>query len=131
MKTLLIAGLAGLTLIPASAMAAPSAQDVRDARHHAVEERREARDARWDYHREVREYNRAHPWRANFRYQRFTVGQRIQPVYYSRTYVITDYGRFRWSRPGTHQVWVRHYNDALLVNTRTGRVIRVTYGAFR
>jgi len=131
MKKLLIAGLAALTLIPSTAMAAPTARDVQRAHQNVVAQRHDVRQARWDYAREVRAYNQAHPWRAGFRYHRFAAGERIQAQYYGRAYVVSDYGRFHWARPGANQVWVRHYNDALLVNTHTGRVIRVTYNAFR
>jgi len=131
MKKLLIAGLAALTLIPATAMAQP-AHDARRPQPNAHEQRHDNRQpARWDRSREVREYNRAHPWRANFRYTRFAAGQRIQPQYYNRAYFVGDYARLRLARPGANQTWVRHYDDALLVNTRTGRVVRVMYGAFR
>lgn len=125
MQKLLIASLAALTLLPATAMAAPPAHPAQRSHYD------DQRHARWDHGREVRDYNRAHPWRAPFRYHRFANGERIQPRYYSRAYVIADYGRFRWARPGAHQMWVRHYDDALLVNTRTGRVVRVMYNVFR
>ena len=145
MKTLMLASLAALVLVPPTAMAQPaggphhdrqdirSAQrDVRDARRDVRDARQDVRDARQDYRRDVRAYNRAHPWRsAPFRYKRFTAGARIQPVYYGNQYAVRDYQRFHWSRPGANQRWVRHYDDALLVNTRTGRVVKVIYNAFR
>lgn len=144
MKKLILASLAALALIPSAAMAQSSGQprhdqrqvqrdvrDVRDARRDVRQDQRDLRNARWDYASEVRSYNRAHPWRANFRYERFRPGAQIRPAYYSRNYVITDYARFRWARPGVNQQWVRHYNDALLVNVRTGRVVKVHYNAFR
>jgi Ni/Co efflux regulator RcnB len=154
-KKLILASLAALVLVPSTAMAQPAPQqrhdvrdaqrdvrdarrdvqdarrDVHDSRRDVHDSRRDVRDARWDYNREVRDYNRARPWKANFRYQRFATGARIQPAYYGRNYVIADYGRFHWARPGVNQSWVRHYNDALLVNTRTGRVVKVVYNAFR
>ena len=144
MKKLILASLAALALVPSTAMAQSAAdvrhdrrevreerRDVREARRDLQEERRDLRDAKWDYSREVRDYNRAHPWKANFRYQRFATGARIQPAYYGSRYVIADYGRFHWAKPGVNQRWVRHYNDALLVNTRNGRVVKVVYNAFR
>jgi Ni/Co efflux regulator RcnB len=144
MKKLIFASLAALALIPSTAMAQSASdvrrerqdvreeqRDVRDARRDLRQEQRELRDARWDYNREVRDYNRAHPWKADFRYKRYTAGARIQPAYYSHRYVIVDYGRFRWARPGVNERWVRHYDDALLVNIRTGRVVKVIYHAFR
>ncbi|BAK65498.1 hypothetical protein SLG_08230 [Sphingobium sp. SYK-6] len=144
MKKLILAGLATLALLPATAMAQPAshyqqerhqaqkdARKVHDARQDLREAKRDVRDARWDYAREVRDYNRAHPWRATFRYQRFQPGARIQPAYYGRAYIVSDYGRFRWAKPGVNQRWVRHYNDALLVNIKTGRVVKVVHNAFR
>lgn len=145
MKKLILASLAALVLVPSAGMAQPAGQlhrdrhdvrdaqrDVRDARRDVQDARRDVRDARHDYRQDVRAYNRAHPWRAApFRYKRFTDGARIQPVYYGRQYVIADYQRFRWTKPRANQRWVRHYDDALLVNTRTGRVVKVMYNAFR
>jgi len=144
MKKLILASLAALALVPSTAMAQSAAdlrhgrhevrderRDVREARRDLRDEKRDLRDARWDYNREVRDYNRANPWKANFRYQRFAPGARIQPAYYGSRYTIGDYGRFHWARPGVNQRWVRHYDDALLVNVRTGRVVRVVNNAFR
>lgn len=143
MRKFLIAGLAALTLIPSTAMAQPyhaqSRQDVREERRDVKEAkrdlrdaRRDVRDARWDYQREVREYNREKAWRgAPFKYQRFRAGAVVRPVYYGRNYVVNDWRRFRWDAPRANQQWVRHYNDALLVNTRTGRVVKVIPNAFR
>lgn len=143
-KKLIFASLAALALVPSTAMAQSGAdlrrerqdvreqqRDVRDARRDLRQEQRELRDAKWDYNREVRDYDRARPWNANFRYQRFAVGARIQPAYYGRNYVISDYGRFHWARPGANQQWIRHFDDALLVNVRTGRVVKVVPNAFR
>lgn len=143
-KKLIFASLTALALVPSTAIAQSQhdlrharqevreeRRDVRDARRDLREEQRELRDAKWDARREARDYDRAHPWRANFRYQQFRPGARIQPVYYGRSYVITDYARFHWARPGVNQRWVRHFDDALLVNVRTGRVIKVVHNAFR
>lgn len=143
-KKLIFASLAALALVPSTAMAQSAGElrrdrqevreerrDVRDARRDLKEEKRELRDAKGDYRREARDYDRAHPWRAGFRYQQFRPGARIQPVYYGRNYVIADYARFRWDRPGVNQRWVRHYDDALLVNVRTGRVVKVVHNVFR
>jgi Ni/Co efflux regulator RcnB len=139
MKKLILAGLAALTIIPSVAIAQPrpqsapqSANDMHRGRHDVRDTRHNVRDARQDRQRVVREYNRTNPWRAApFRYHRFNVGARIQPSYYNSRYAVKDYQRFHWSRPGANQRWVRHYDDALLVNTRTGRVVKVIRNAFR
>lgn len=136
MKKQILASLAALAVIPSVAIAQPAAHPVngvhRSDRHDVRDTRHNARDVRQDHQRVVREYNRTNPWRAApFRYKRFDVGARIQPSYYGSRYVVKDYQRFHWNRPGANQRWVRHYDDALLVNTRTGRVVKVVRNAFR
>lgn len=130
MKKLILASLAALVLVPSTAMA-QSAAELRHDRREIQEQKRDVRDARQEYRSDARDYARAHPWKSSFKYQRFTAGARIQPAYYGRSYVISDYGRFRWAKPGVNQRWVRHYDDALLINTRTGRVVKVVNNAFR
>ncbi|WNO54281.1 RcnB family protein [Stakelama saccharophila] len=39
--------------------------------------------------------------------------------------MIADPGRYRLDYPGRWRRWVRHYDDVLLVDVRTGRVLRV------
>jgi Ni/Co efflux regulator RcnB len=153
MKKFLIAGIAALALVPSVASAQPYngqqqhrqdardyrpdprdvRQNDRDVRRPAVDPRHDSRqEARWDYGREARDYNRANPWRAApFKYQKFKAGSSIRPAYFARNYVINDYQRFRWSAPRVNERWVRHYDDALLVNVRSGRVVKVVYNAFR
>jgi len=138
MKKLILASLAALVLVPSMASAQSAnelrrdRQDIRHEQRDVRDQRRDVRDAKQEYREDVRNYNRAHPWRAApFRYQRFTVGARIQPAYFGRNYVVNDYRQFRWTTPGANQRWVRHYDDALLVNVRTGRVVKVVYSAFR
>lgn len=152
MKKFLIAGIAALTLIPSVVAAQPSQgprhdgrdyrqdqrdhRDQRDVRRPNVEPQRHVQpprhEARWDYGREVRDYNRGNPWRAApFKYQRFKAGSSIRPAYFARPYVIHNFQRFRWDAPKVNQRWVRHYDDALLVNVRSGRVVKVVRNAFR
>lgn len=135
MKKLILTSLAALALLPAalpSAAMAQSAAEVRHSRQDVREQRRDLRDAKRDYRQDVRDYNRAHPWgRAPFKYNRFTIGARIQPVYFGPRYAVADWRRFHWAAPAANQRWVRHYDDALLVNVRTGRVVKVIYNAFR
>ncbi len=138
MKKFILASLAALVLVPSTAMAQSAGelrrdrQDIRQDQRDVRDARNDVRDARQEYREDVRDYNRAHPWRAApFKYNRFSVGARIQPAYYGRNYVVTDWRRFHWAAPRANQRWVRHYDDALLVNTRTGRVVKVVYSAFR
>jgi len=103
-------------------------RDVRDARQDVREARREYREDLRDY-RDYRASNRqafrGPAFRSNFRYQQFRPGVRIAPNYYGQRYVVNNYRNYRLPNPGARQTWVRHYNDMLLVNTRTGTVVRV------
>lgn len=155
MRKLIILGLIAATAMPGAAMA-QSRGEVRDSARELRQEQRELRDARrygdrrdvreerrdvrearrevredWrDYRRSNRNVYRAGNWRAPFRYTRWNEGARIRPVYYSSRYYISDPYRYRLPRPGNNLRWVRHYNDVLLVNVRSGRVMQVHRGFF-
>ncbi|WP_373487030.1 RcnB family protein [Blastomonas sp.] len=110
-------------------------RDVREERRDVRDQRRDVRDARQEYREDLRDYNRyrssnrnafrAQPFRANFRYQQFRPGVTIAPRFYGQRYVVNNYRAYRLPVPGARQQWVRHYNDVLLINARTGRVLRV------
>lgn len=105
-------------------------RDVRDAREDLRDARREYRDDWREHRRENRGmYSRGH-WRAPFRYQRFHEGARLRPMYYRERFYISDPGRYRLPAASGPMRWVRHYDDALLVNVRTGRVVRVINGFY-
>lgn len=104
--------------------------DIRDARGDLREARQEHREDWQDYRREHRQTYARGNWRAPFRYQRFSEGVRLRPVYYSSRYYIVDAGRYRLPAAYGPLRWVRHYDDALLVNIRTGRVVRVINGFY-
>lgn len=134
------------------ARASGDRRDIRDARGDVREARQEYREDRRDRNRDrngYRDRNRnwgsndwrgyrntnrnlyaRGNWRAPFRYNRFQIGGRIAPNYFGSQYVIQDPWRYRLpiARPNTR--WVRHYNDVLLVNYRTGRVIQVNRGFY-
>ncbi len=103
---------------------------MREARREYREDRRD-RDRNWGNNdwRDWRGHNRSvfsrGNWRAPFRYQSFRPGVRIGLNFYGSAYRINDPWRYRLPRPGYNQVWVRHYDDLILVDTRRGRVIRV------
>jgi len=104
-------------------------RDVRDAREDLRDARREHREDWRDYRAKNRSaYSRGN-WRAPFAYQRFHEGVVLRPTYYSSRYYI-DAGRYRLPAASGPNRWVRHYDDALLVNVRTGRVIRVINGFY-
>jgi len=148
MRKLIILGLMAATIIPGAAMAQSraevrdSARDLRYAqrhgnRHDVREARRDVRDARQELREDWRDYRKSHRdvyrggnWRAPFRYSQWNTGSQLRPSYYAPRYYINDYQRYRLSRPGPNLRWVRHYNDVLLVNVRTGRVVQVNRGFF-
>lgn len=158
-KIIVTALLAATAVSGATVPSAASAQswgEVRDSRRDVREERRELRDAYRDgdrrdireerrdvaraereYAKDLRDYRRTHPrvyarghWNAPFRYHRWERGVGIAPRYYGARYAINDPWRYRLPRPARHQMWVRHYDDVLLVNTRTGRIADVYYNFF-
>jgi hypothetical protein len=63
-------------------------------------------------------------------YQRYDIGWRLWPSYYSSNFWINDpwYYRLPYAPPGTR--WVRYYDDALLVDTWSGQVVDVIYDFF-
>lgn len=129
-------------------------RDVRDAQRHGDrrdvrQERNELRDSRQEYREDLRDRDRSWRnddwrdwrghnrgiysrgrWNAPFRYQPFREGARISLNFYGPRYRIADPWRFHLPRPGYNQVWVRHYDDLLLVDMRRGVVIRVIRGFY-
>lgn len=129
-------------------------RDVRQAYRHGTprqvrSERRELRDARQEYredradrnHRWGRDDwqrwrtgNRATfargSWRAPFAYTTFRPGVRIRSTYFAPRYYLADPWRYRLPPTYSYQRWVRHYDDLLLVDVRTGYVGRVIRGFF-
>lgn len=96
------------------------------------------RDWRRDNHYDWRRYRDHH--RSLFRlgfyvdpfgwgYQPFSIGWRMWPDYYGNQYWI-DPGMYELPYPPPGAVWVRYWNDALLVDTYSGTVIDVIPGFF-
>lgn len=155
MRKIMIAALAAATLMPVAAPIAADAQsygevrrdqrevresrrdvqdarrsgdrgDIRNARQELREDRRELRDDRRDYRRSDRGYNRGtYAGPRGYRYQPVTVGHRFEPSYYGRNYWVNDWNSYRLARPGLNQRWVRYGNDVVLIDVRSGRVLRV------
>ena len=155
MKTkLLIAAVIATTFTPMAAQAQTrelqrdrqevreQQRDVRDARRtgdrrDVREERRDVREARQEHREDWREYRQknrrafqATRFNAPFRYRTFNNGVSIGASYYAPRYRVSNYQNYRLPNPGRYQTYVRHYNDVLLVNTRTGRVIRAYRGFY-
>jgi Ni/Co efflux regulator RcnB len=63
-------------------------------------------------------------------YRPYQVGWRLWPSYYGRQYWIDDPWQYRlpYAPPGT--VWVRYWDDALLVDRWSGQVIDVIHNFF-
>lgn len=101
------------------------------------EERGEYRDAKREYREDWRDYRqknrnafRGTRFNAPFRYRTFSDGVSIGSSYYAPRYRVSNYQNYRLPQPGRYQTYVRHYNDVLLVNTRTGRVVRAYRGFY-
>ena len=149
MKSIKAKLLAGALIAAMLAPAAAAGAQTRDLRHDRQEVREDRRDVRQDqrelrrdqrdlrdarqeqrqdwrsYRAQHREMYRAPAFRAPFRYQRFGVNSRIDARYWGTSYRVSNVARWRLPPAGHGQVYVRHYNDLLLVNTRTGRVAAV------
>ena len=152
MRKILIAALAASALVP-SVATAQSAREVYQSRREvtqdrremrrdiargdwreAREDRRELRDDRRELREDWQDYRRAH--RNEFRrdahvaprglrYRTVGVGTQLNAGFYGRNYWLNDYSRYRLPRLGASQQYVRYGNDVLVVNVRSGRVLRV------
>ena len=117
-------------------------RDVKEAKRYGNrsdvrEERRDVREARQEYREDWQNYRqrnrnafRGSRFNAPFRYRTFNTGVSIGQSYYAPRYRVSNYSNYRLPHPGRYQTYVRHYNDVLLVNTRTGRVIRAYRGFY-
>jgi hypothetical protein len=63
-------------------------------------------------------------------YQRYNIGWRLYPAYYSQSFWLTDPYMYDLPYAPWPLEWVRYYNDALLVNVFTGQVEDVMYDFF-
>lgn len=71
-------------------------------------------------------------WRypSGYRYRRWSVGLLLPSLFLNNAYYFDDYGRMGLGGPPWGYRWVRYGPDLLLVETRTGRIEDVIYGAF-
>src|SRR3546814_133755 len=103
------------------------------ARHDVRGERRDLRNARQEYREDRRDWQRDRRyanWRAPFQYHRFVAGNRLNGRYYAPAYRLNYDARWRIPRAGAGLSYIRHYDDLLLVNVRSGAVVRVYRGFF-
>jgi len=138
MRKLLVAAIAATVLVP-SAASAQSAREVRQDQREvrrdvargdfqeAREDRRELREDWRDYRRTHRNvYNRpAYVAPRGYRYRPVVIGTTLNQRFWAPRYRIRNYDTYRLPYPGRNRVYVRYGNDVLLINARTGRVIRV------
>ncbi len=153
-KSLLTAALAAATLVPSVASAQSNElrrdrQDIRQEQRDVARarqngdradvqhQRQDVRNARQEYREDWRDYRNGHRdlyrgtrFRASFGYTRFGVGSAIGTRYYAPGYQVSNVSRWRLPAAYRGTAYVRHYNDLLLVNTRSGRVIRVYNGFY-
>lgn len=69
------------------------------------------------------------PYR-DWRYRRLDIGFSLWPLFYSQQYWISDPWHYRLPEAYGPYRWVRYYDDALLVDVRTGQVVDVIHGVF-
>ena len=157
MRKILIAAMAASILIP-SAASAQSREEVRrgqaevqrdraDARQaerqgdwqKAQRARQEAREDQREVNSDWREYRAKHRstfQRGNYqaprgqRYRAVRAGHTFQPAFYNSRYWVSNYRAYRLPNPGYGHRWIRYGNDVLLINARSGRVLRVISGFF-
>lgn len=65
-----------------------------------------------------------------YSYRRFGLGYQLYPSYYGSRYWLNDPWQYRLPYVGGSYRWVRYWDDALLVDLRTGRVVDVLYDFF-
>ncbi len=150
----LIAAVIAATLTPMAAQAQTremqrNNQDVReekrelkDAKRYGTKadvraERRDVREAKQERREDWRDYRQSNRrafqgtrFNAPFRYRTFNNGGTIGSSYYGPRYRVANYANYRLPHPGRGLTYVRHYNDVLLVNTRTGRVVQAYRGFY-
>lgn len=126
-KTLMIAA----AMVAVTAPVAVQARDNRPDRHEIRDAKKDLREARQDYREDWQDYRRDHrenfrgsKFNAPFRYRSFNTGARLSVSYYQPRYYVNNYSNYHLRAPGYNQRYVRHYNDLLLVNIRTGVVVR-------
>ncbi len=93
-------------------------------------------DRRYDW-RSYRDRNRSHyrmpryynPYRGRS-YTRFSIGFGLSSLFYSQRYWINDPWYYRLPPAYGDYRWIRYYDDALLVDIYSGRVVDVIYDFF-
>ncbi len=157
MRKILIAALAASALVPSMASAQSmrevqndrrevqkDRQDARQyerqgrygkaqaARQEAREDQRETREDWRDYRNSHRQVFQRGTYNAprGMRYRPVSAGFTFQPAFYSSRYQLNNYSTYRLPNPGYNHRWIRYGNDAVLIDVRNGRALRVISGFF-
>lgn len=152
MRNILMAAAATALVLPAAAYAQSAGELRHDQREIAKDKREVKRDLARGKHKEAREDAREmredrkelrEDWRdyraknrnafhrsayvapRGLRYRPVAVGTNLNRAFFGKPYWVSNYSAYRLPYPGRGLTYVRYGNDVLLVNTRTGRVIRV------
>ena len=94
------------------------------------------RDNRYDWYGHRNRYRSLYRWPSyyspyrNYSYRRLSIGFSLWPLFYSDQYWINDPWTYRLPDVYGPYRWVRYYDDALLVDLRTGEVVDVIYSFF-
>ena len=94
-------------------------------------------DRRYDWN-SYRNYNRRlfssqryyAPYGWNYGYRRFSIGIYLNSLLFSRNYWIDDPYQYRLPPAYPPYRWIRYYNDALLIDERSGYVVDSIYDFF-
>ena len=107
-------------------------REARQDRHELRQDRQEMREDWRDYRNAHRDAFRrpAYVGPRGYAYRPVVTGYRFQPAYYGNRYWVRDYARYRLPEPGRFHRWVRYGNDVVLVDVRSGHVVRVYNGFF-
>jgi hypothetical protein len=71
-----------------------------------------------------------HPYGYNYSYRRFSIGFHLDDLFYSSRYWLNEPWQYRLPDVYGPYRWVRYYDDVLLVDVRSGRVVDVVYDFF-
>jgi hypothetical protein len=106
--------------------------DRRDNRNWDRNWRNDRRYSWQDYRRSNRNIYRMprYEGRHGYSYRRWSPGYRFDPFFYSSTYWISDPFYYRLPPAYGDYRWVRYYDDAVLVDVRTGEIADIIYSFF-
>ncbi len=157
-RKLIMAALAASVVVPVASVSAQSRGEARDSRNEVREQqrdlrqakhygdrddirdaRKDVRGAREEYREDLRDYRnyragnrnafRAGAYSSRQRYRAVRAGVRINSGFYNQRYAINP-STYRLPRARANQRWIRYYDDVLLVNVRTGVVVRAINGFY-